>query len=397
VSERVIPARILVIDDEPDLELLIRQRFRKKIRDSEYEFSFASNGRDALDIVAADQALDVILCDINMPVMDGLTFLSRFSELRAADARAVIVSAYGDMENIRLAMNRGAFDFVTKPIDFTDLELTIEKTLEHVRRMRDAREAGEQLQRLHRELEVARQIQQSIIPRTFPAWPERGEFDVYAEMRPAGHVGGDFYDFFLLDDTRLAVAIGDVSGKGVPAALIMTATRALLKSQALRGATPAECLTTINAHLCAENISSMFISLFYGQLDLSNGEFRYATGGHQMPFHLGRHGMTRLERTNGMVVGVLASGAYDEGCLTLGEGDRLFLYTDGIDEAFDKKNTEYSEERLERLLLRHDHSDVTQLVSAVMHDVVTHAGERAQSDDMTILALAWHGRNGAIR
>ncbi|MCZ7555110.1 MAG: SpoIIE family protein phosphatase [Bacteroidia bacterium] len=391
MSDTAASARILVVDDEPDLELLVRQRFRKKIREGEYDFMFAANGKEALDHVLTQAPLDVILCDINMPVMDGLTFLNKLTELEHVDFRAVIVSAYGDMENIRVAMNRGAFDFVTKPIDFSDLEVTIEKTLGHVRQLREARLAREQLTKLHRELEVAHHIQQAIIPRKFPAFPDRQEFDIYAEMRPAQHVGGDFYDFFLCGENQLGVAIGDVSGKGVPAALLMTASRALLKSLALRGLPPGECLSLLNAHLCSENISSMFVSLFYGVLDFSTGRFQYATAGHQLPFRIGRHSFSRMERTHGMVIGVFAAGEYETGEVTLESGDHLFLYTDGIDEAFNTGEEEYSDERLERLLRQPDHGGVQQLVKTVMEDVVLHANGRAQSDDMTILALEYRG------
>lgn len=124
-------AKILVVDDEPDLEVLIRQKFRKKIRANEYEFIFAHNGVHALEQLQLHKDVDIVLSDINMPEMDGLTLLSKLNEKHKL-LKSVIVSAYGDMENIRTAMNRGAFDFITKPVDFTDLEMTIEKTLKHV-------------------------------------------------------------------------------------------------------------------------------------------------------------------------------------------------------------------------------------------------------------------------
>lgn len=133
-------AKILVVDDEADLEVLIKQKFRKKIRDQQYDFVFASNGRTALECLIDHPDVDLILSDINMPEMDGLTLLSRLSELNSL-MKTVIVSAYGDMDNIRTAMNRGAFDFITKPINFEDLEMTMEKTLRHVQQMRDTLQA----------------------------------------------------------------------------------------------------------------------------------------------------------------------------------------------------------------------------------------------------------------
>lgn len=129
-------AKILVVDDEADLEVLIKQKFRKKIRDKEYEFHFAINGKDALEKIAQQPDLDIVLSDINMPEMDGLTLLSKISE-KTPLLKAVIVSAYGDMENIRTAMNRGAFDFVTKPINFEDLTITVEKTLKHAQHLKE--------------------------------------------------------------------------------------------------------------------------------------------------------------------------------------------------------------------------------------------------------------------
>ncbi|WP_367328493.1 adenylate/guanylate cyclase domain-containing protein [Lentimicrobium sp.] len=133
-------AKILVVDDEPDLEILIRQKFRKKIREGEYDFVFAGNGRHALEQLEQHPDVEIVLSDINMPEMDGLTLLSKLNDQHVL-LKAVIVSAYGDMENIRMAMNRGAFDFVTKPVDFYDLELTIEKTLSHVRQLRQTLKA----------------------------------------------------------------------------------------------------------------------------------------------------------------------------------------------------------------------------------------------------------------
>ena len=133
-------AKILVVDDETDLEVLIKQKFRQKIREHKYEFLFAINGKHALEQLELNEDVDIVLCDINMPEMDGLTLLSKINEQKTL-LKAVIVSAYGDMENIRTAMNRGAFDFVTKPVNFEDLELTMEKTLSHVQQMREAMKA----------------------------------------------------------------------------------------------------------------------------------------------------------------------------------------------------------------------------------------------------------------
>src|ERR1022692_2436286 len=161
-----LPHQILVVDDEPDLELLVRQRFRRQIRDKEFEFLFSHNGEEALETLASQPAIDLVLSDINMPVMDGLTLLGKLGEA-SKTLRAVVVSAYGDMSNIRTAMNRGAIDFLIKPIDFEDLEITIRKTLDHVAQLKQSIQTQERLMAIKQELGVASRIQQSILPRPF--------------------------------------------------------------------------------------------------------------------------------------------------------------------------------------------------------------------------------------
>ena len=187
--------KILVVDDEPDLQMLMLQKFRRKVRAKEYEFLFAENGSEALDMVSSNSDVSLILSDINMPKMDGLTLLDELQSLQRNDLRTVIVSAYGDMENIRTAMNRGAYDFVTKPIDFKDLETTIEKTLTEIDKFIQSKEMEEQLESLNRDLDMAARIQQKILHQEFPVFPDDKRFDIFAKMIAAKHVGGDFYDF----------------------------------------------------------------------------------------------------------------------------------------------------------------------------------------------------------
>src|ERR1700733_11568131 len=170
--------RILVVDDEPDVELLIKQRFRRKIRDGGFDFEFALNGEEALTKLNGDESIDIVMSDINMPVMDGLTLLSRLREMDRL-VRTGIVSAYGGMRNIRIALNRGAYDFLTKPIDFEDFEVTLQKTIQEVEGVRAGHQARKQLDALEIELNVANRIQQSMLPRKFPPFPERRDFEIY--------------------------------------------------------------------------------------------------------------------------------------------------------------------------------------------------------------------------
>src|SRR5512135_2625939 len=189
-----MPPKILVVDDEPDLEVMIRQRFRKQIRDDEIRFEFAQNGVQALGRLDADPSISVILSDINMPEMDGLTLLEKVGERNNPGIKSVIISAYGDMENIRTAMNRGAFDFLTKPIDLRDLELTLQKTLDDIGHLKSAEEAREQLIHVRHEMDVASRIQTMLLRDFDTMFTDRAEFDIRARMLPARSVGGDFYD-----------------------------------------------------------------------------------------------------------------------------------------------------------------------------------------------------------
>src|SRR5512136_2588688 len=160
----LMPPTILVVDDEPDLEVMIRQRFRKQIREDEIRFEFAQNGVQALQKLDEHPEISVILSDINMPEMDGLTLLEKVGERNNPSIKSVIVSAYGDMENIRTAMNRGAFDFLTKPIDFADLELTVQKTIQQLEVIGHALKARDELVAVQRDLSTATRIQQSLLP-----------------------------------------------------------------------------------------------------------------------------------------------------------------------------------------------------------------------------------------
>ena len=273
------PYKILVVDDEPDLEPLMLQRMRRQIRGGRYQFVFAGNGVEALQRLNEDASIDMVLSDINMPQMDGLTLLDQIPDV-SPNIRAVIISAYGDMKNIRTAMNRGAFDFVTKPVDFEDLQVTIDRTLRHLDEWREAVSSHDKLVALENELDIASKIQQSILPGQFPTPPG---FQVFANMEPARNVGGDFYDVIRLENGRMGLAIADVSGKGVPAALFMMSSRTLLKGTAIGGADPAEVLTQVNDLLCEQNEAAMFVTVLYAVYDPERGEFTYACGGHDPP------------------------------------------------------------------------------------------------------------------
>ncbi|MGH7601344.1 MAG: SpoIIE family protein phosphatase [bacterium] len=382
-----MPAKILVVDDEPDLQLMISQKFRKQVRDNELFFTYAKSGVEALQKLQEHGETDVVLTDINMPEMDGLTLLTKLNEQYPL-IKAVIVSAYGDMANIRTALNRGAFDFVTKPIDFDDLEATLKKTILQALTFKQAVRDRDQLVAIQQELEVARKIQQSIVPRRFPPFPDRKEFEIHATMIPAQNVGGDFYDFFLIDDDRLGFVIGDVAGKGVPAALFMAVSKTLLKATALKGLPPEECLQQVNRILYMESPAAMFVTIFYGILDTRSGELNYCNGGHNPPYLLRADGQIEaLELTGGIALGAMKNSVYKAKQMTLQAGDGIFLFTDGVTEAMDRNSELFSEARLEENLKGKTGVSLPQLIESVIAAINAYASGVPQADDITILAL----------
>lgn len=378
------PPRVLVVDDEPDVETLIRQRFKRR---NGFEFVFARNGQEALEKVRLDPELSLVVTDINMPVMDGLALLRNLNELDGRIVKAIILSAYGDMENIRTAMNRGAYDFLTKPIDFDDFESTLKRTSAALEEEKQGIAAREQLSAIEQELEIAANIQASILPREF--LPERTDFGIYAAMTPAHRVGGDFYDFFPIGEDRLGFLIGDVSGKGIPAALFMAVSRTLLRATALRGVEPAECLRYANKVLGGQREGGVFVTVFYGILHTGTGEVEYCIGGHNPPYRVS-DAITAIEEPGGMVIGLLPEAEYETGKLQLKPGDSIFLFTDGVTEAMNAEERFFGEKRLRQALSEHAQDAPKEAVEAVLSAVGEFTAGAAQSDDITVMALKWN-------
>ena len=376
--------RILMVDDEVDLEVLVRQRMRREIRSGKYAFLFAHDGVEALEILARHDDIDLVLSDINMPRMDGLTLLEKIPSVDT-DLRAVVISAYGDMKNIRAAMNLGAFDFVTKPIDFDDLRTTVERGLQQLEMWREAEASRDQLLTLQNELDVANRMQQSILPKRFP---KTEQYEIYGSMAPARNVGGDFYDVIRLEHGRLGVAIADVSDKGIPAALFMMSSRTVLKGAALSYGDPGRVVKLVNDQLNDGNETQMFVTLFYAVYDPETGLVRYANGGHNPPLLVHRDGSsTALPLTGGVALGVVPNFDFGTDQVVLQPGEALVLYTDGVSEAENSDSEEYGMDRLQAVFSGSAPSSAREANDAIFASVRAFAGDRSQSDDITCLVL----------
>ena len=329
------------VDDELDLELLLTQYFRRKIRKGEYEFFFAHNGVEALQMLLSHPDIDIVLSDINMPEMDGLTLLKKIKDRNNPALKVIMVSAYGEMSNIREAMNNGAFDFATKPIDLDDLQRTIDKAEKEIEFVKQTQREHGQLVDIKADLSLASEVQLAILPRKFPPFSDlTPEIDIHATMRPAKDVGGDFYDFFRIDESHIGFAVADVSGKGVPAALFMTMSHTLLRFTGSRCLDPVRTAMETNGMLSRESFDSMFVTVFYGIYDTQTGDITYVNAGHNPPCVLHADGrVSVLPVSDNICMGVLEDFAYTAHTLRLEHGDTLVAYTDGVTEAFDTAGT----------------------------------------------------------
>ena len=248
-------------------------------------------------------------------------------------------------------------------------------------------------ERIGAELNVATQIQADMLPRIFPAFPEREEFDVYATMNPAKEVGGDFYDFFLVDDDHLAVVIADVSGKGVPAALFMVIAKTLIKNHAQNQEAPGTVFTQTNEQLCEGNDAGLFVTAWMGVLEISTGKFVYVNAGHNPPL-LKRAGGTFewLKSRPGFVLAGMEGVRYRENTLQLEPGDRLYLYTDGVTEATNSHEELFGDERLQNALNEYMDLPVEQFLPKIKECIDAFVGDADQFDDITMLALDYQSK-----
>jgi sigma-B regulation protein RsbU (phosphoserine phosphatase) len=227
-----------------------------------------------------------------------------------------------------------------------------------------------------------------MLPSRFPPFPERTDFELHAAMVPAKEVGGDLFDFFLLDDERLGFVLGDVSGKGVPAALFMAITRTLLRAAAHHQASPGACLTYMNQSLAEQNASGMFVTLFYGILNTRTGVLEYSNAGHNPPYTFSPEGQVRaLTERCGPMLGVFEGFQYPSRSTDVRSGEGVLVFTDGVTEACNKKGEFYEESRLEAYLTAHASQPVDELVLGLQAEVERFEAGAPRADDITVLAL----------
>ena len=380
---------ILVVDDEPDTPMLYNQKFKKEIEGGIYNFTFCKDGYSALEIAQEKNNVHVLVTDINIPGLGGIDLVNRVSTFNTT-VPCIVISAYGNISLIRSAMRAGAHDFLIKPTDFNDLAETIQKSSLVAHERRKNEEMYRRLAAITDELDVSARLQKSILPGNVL---KKDGVEVYANTHPAAEVGGDFYDFFWLNDHQLGVVMADVSGKNVSAALFMTMSRTLIKSIAPFASSPADCFTRVNDELMKENVTTMFVTAIYGIFDLHTKVFTYTNAGH-LPVALmnSKRGVEFLDCDPGIALGIADCIEFSDNSVELVPGDMFLLYTDGVTEANDINGAEYDMPRLEECLQANAHLSPHPLTDELIKSIKGFTKTAPQSDDITTLCLKYRSK-----
>jgi sigma-B regulation protein RsbU (phosphoserine phosphatase) len=380
--------RILVVDDNDDNRYTLTLYLDLEGYTS---IETAHDGEEAIARLKAEN-FDLVLLDVMMPKVDGyqvLTWLKDQTRLRGLPV--IMISALNEMNSVVRCIELGAVDYLLKPFNPVLLKARLGSTLEK-KRLRD--EIDAHLARLEAELDAARRLQMSMVPHSFPTPSAELPIDLCASMEPAREVGGDLYDFFITGDGRLCFLVGDVSGKGMPAALFMARAKSLIRIAADlmrasdgRTAGPGEIVSRVNRELCQDNSDMMFVTLFFAMLTPATGDVEFCNAGHNPPYALTANGMRAIEDGKGMILGVSPEADYPTGRLSLSPGEGMYVFTDGVTEANNAAEELFGEDRLEAILRGAGTSTSAEIMQAVADAVRGFVGDALPFDDITMLAI----------
>jgi sigma-B regulation protein RsbU (phosphoserine phosphatase) len=388
MSKTAAGPRILVVDDSEDnrYTLLLYLELQGYTN-----LDVAPDGKDAIARLETS-AFDLVLLDVMMPKVDGYGVLSWMKEQsRLRDVPVIMISALNEMNSVIRCIELGAVDYLLKPFNPVLLRARLGATLEK-KRLRD--EVDAHLARLQAELEAARKLQLAMVPHAFPSATAEFPIDLFATMEPAREVGGDLYDFFRTADGRLCFLIGDVSGKGMPAALFMARTKSVVRlvTELMRApdggpAGASDIIGRVNRELVQNNPDMMFVTMFFALLTPATGEVEFCNAGHDPPYRLKGGEIAPVDAGNGIILGVRRDAVHSCGRIVLAAGETMYLFTDGVTEAMNPAGELFSEERLEAVLRRSGRETSAALIEAVTTELRGFVGTAQPSDDVTMLAL----------
>jgi sigma-B regulation protein RsbU (phosphoserine phosphatase) len=375
--------RVLVVDDnEVNRDVLSRRLAREG-----YAVTLAADGAEALSLLARD-SFDLVLLDIMMPVMNGYEALQRIrADIRYSDLPVLMISSVDEIESVVRCIEMGAEDYLPKPFDPVLLRARVKACVER-KRLREERQQQQmaEQERLRRDLEMAARVQQRLLPESAP---RVAGLDLAGGCVPMRAVGGDYFDFLPLDDRHLAMAVADVAGKGMPAALVMAAIVASLRSQAHQHiASMPRLAAALNVQMYDWTDTGGFVTLFYACLDCVERRLRYVSAGHNPPVLVRASGQVlSLSEAGGLPLGVIPGATYEQAEISLSSGDVLVAYTDGVTEACNEQQEEFGETRLIQAVLNATPCPAHQIWQSVLGAVREWCAGAAQSDDITALVM----------
>ena len=371
--------KILIIDDEPE----IRRALTYVLEDEGYEVDSASTALEGLSYIEAKR-FDIVITDLMLPDLDGMTIVSKAREIRP-EIIIVMITGHGSEEKAVEAIRAGADDYIPKPIDGNELLMKLSKAVE-MRRLKDENLLFHR--RLEMEIEIARKIQLSLLPQQTP---DIAGIEIAIFNQPAKYVGGDYHDLITLPSGEIGVAIGDVSGKGMPAALLMANVQASIRRCSEDRHSPKEIIRRVNTALCpiCQLIEEhRFMTLFYANLNPQSGELIFSNAGHNYPLIFKQDGsIYNLSEGGGIPCGIFDDFHYDEAKIKLEPYDVFVLYTDGIIESMNTEELIFSEERLVDLVSRHLQLSSNEIIDCICKELNEFMGESLQYDDMTLMVL----------
>jgi phosphoserine phosphatase RsbU/P len=387
--------RIFVVDDNDDnrytLTLYLDLEGYTNIES-------AHDGEEAIERLKTE-SFDLVLLDVMMPKVDGYQVLDWIKDQpRLRGLPVIMISALNEINSVVRCIELGAVDYLLKPFNPVMLKARLGSTLEK-KKLRD--EIDAHLARLEAELDAARRLQLGMVPQSFPAPTAELPIDLFASMEPAREVGGDLYDFFITEDGKLCFLVGDVSGKGMPAALFMARAKSLIRlaTELMRSpdgasASASDIITRVNRELCRDNSDMMFVTLFLAILTPDTGDVEYCNAGHNAPYHLKGSSIEAIEGGKGMILGVSPDATYPTGQLSLGPGEGIYVFTDGVTEANNVAEELFGEVRLEPVLRGVAGAPSADIIKAVTQEVRAFVGEALPFDDITMLSMRRLDRSG---
>lgn len=379
-----------MVDDEAHLDILIKQKFRREIDSGEFHFYFAKNGKHALDILNTYPDIDVIVSDISMPEMDGLSLL-KLVQNNYPHIKIALMSAYGSTDDIKTGISSGSYDFIKKPIDLSELKKYLEKTALDIRQgSEDLCRTKDRIIAIKEEIEFAHKMQKSILPTNFP---KTDKLQMSAYMEPSRVISGDFYDFFWLSSNKIGIVIADVSGVGPSATLLISICRNIIKTYATIENDPASCFDKVNQYIIKESKDMIFINAIYGILDTSNGEFVYTNADHIAPLVFqDKIKCYDLSLPEGIKMGRDMGYRYKNKKITLSRNQGVFFYTDGILDLSNKTGDIFGKERLMTIVndnANRDPDTMKEKIEKYIHDFI---GNKSRIyDDITFLTVKYYG------